>query len=90
MVRPLQITVPRARHKAANTLVVSGPYDDIHISFQAPYSSNARLAKAVNSVLSANQWIQLIARLGEIPNPTVGSGPSAEAIPDSPAKSGSK
>ena len=88
-VKPVQITVPRARHNAANTLLVPGPYKQIHISFQMPYSSNARLAKAVNSVLSASQWIALISRLGEIPNPTVGSGPSAEAIPDSPAQSGS-
>jgi murein DD-endopeptidase MepM/ murein hydrolase activator NlpD len=84
-VKPVQITTPRARHKAANTLLVSGPFNHIHISFQTTSPSNARLAKAVNSVLSANQWIQLIARLGEIPNPTVGSGPSAEAIPDTPA-----
>jgi murein DD-endopeptidase MepM/ murein hydrolase activator NlpD len=89
-VKPVQITVPRARHNAANTLLVPGPYNQIHISFQMSYSSNARLAKAVNSVLSASQWIALISRLGEIPNPTVGSGPSAEAIPDSPAQSGSK
>ena len=44
-----------------------------------------------NSVLSASQWVALISRLGQIPNPQVGSGPSSEAIADSPPKSeGSK
>jgi membrane-bound lytic murein transglycosylase B len=89
-VRPLQVSMPRTHHKAANMLVVKGPFSHIHIGFASPYSGNARLAKAVSSVLSASQWIKLISRLGEIPNPTVGSGPSAEAIPDSPTRSEGK
>jgi hypothetical protein len=82
-VRPLQITSPAGHAAAANVIVPHGRYTHIHIGFASPYSSNARLAKAVNSVLSPSQWIKLIARLGEIPNPTVATGPSSAAIPDS-------
>jgi hypothetical protein len=82
-VRPLQITSPAGHAAAANVIVAHGPYTHIHIGFASPYSSNARLARAVNSVLSPSQWIKLIARLGEIPNPTVATGPSSAAIPDS-------
>jgi hypothetical protein len=32
--------------------------------------------------LSPTQWIKLIARLGEIPDPTVSSKPTSSAIPD--------
>ena len=41
-------------------------------------------AGAFSSAITPGQWIQLIARLGEIPDPKVGSGPSAAAIPDDP------
>ncbi len=37
---------------------------------------------AFGSVLSAKEWIELIARLGEIPDPTVAGGPSSAAMPD--------
>ncbi len=39
---------------------------------------------SLDTVLKPSQWIQLIARLGEIPDPTVVAGPSPAAIPDTP------
>lgn len=81
-VRPLQITSPIRHSSAGNILVVHGSYKHIHVSFQSLYSSNARFARAVNSVLSPTQWIKLISRLGEIPNPQVANSPSSAAIPD--------
>ncbi len=38
--------------------------------------------RASDSGLTPNEWIELIDRLGEIPDPTVGSGHSNAAIPD--------
>jgi murein DD-endopeptidase MepM/ murein hydrolase activator NlpD len=58
----------------------------IRVSFGAPGAALA--AGLLNSSLSSSQWIKLTARLGEIPDPTVGRGPSAAAIPDRPAKGG--
>ena len=47
-------------------------------------AGKARAAGAFDSGLTSGQWVQLIARLGEIPDPKVSSGPSAAAIPDNP------
>ncbi|MBA3808802.1 MAG: lytic murein transglycosylase [Solirubrobacterales bacterium] len=57
--------------------------DAIHVAFSALGAPNARLA-GLGGVLSPAQWIKLTARLGEIPDPTVGRGPSAAAIPVHP------
>jgi murein DD-endopeptidase MepM/ murein hydrolase activator NlpD len=45
----------------------------------------ARAARLPTSTLGPQEWTQLIARLGEIPDPTVGHGPSSAAIPDEPS-----
>jgi len=40
------------------------------------------------SGLAPSEWIKLIARLGEIPDPVVGHGPSSAAIPDASSGQG--
>jgi Transglycosylase SLT domain len=54
----------------------------IRVAFGAPSTGAAHAAGVFDSALTPNEWIKLIARLGEIPDPTVASGPSAAAIPD--------
>jgi len=51
--------------------------------------SSAHAADAFSSAITPGQWVQLIARLGEIPDPKVSSGPSAASIPDKPDAPGS-
>ncbi len=58
--------------------------DAIRILYTAPAGSLARAAGAFNLALSPHDWSKLIARLGEIPDPVVGRGPSSAAIPVSP------
>jgi hypothetical protein len=70
---------------AANTLAKPG-VRDIHVSFGPLHG--ARAASAADSSLTAGEWLKLIARLGEIPDPTVASAPSSAAIPDKPAAQG--
>jgi hypothetical protein len=67
-----------------NTVAMAEDYNHIRIAFLAPSSGSARLAGAFSSGILPDEWIKLIARLGEIPNPTVASGPSAASIPDHP------
>jgi murein DD-endopeptidase MepM/ murein hydrolase activator NlpD len=43
----------------------------------------ARTAALAGTALTPAEWIRLISRLGEIPDPTVARAPSAAAIPDS-------
>jgi hypothetical protein len=86
LARPLQIVSPRRYPGAKNTVVKPGARD-IHVSFSSP-SGAAHAAGVFNTQLTANQWTKLVARLGEIPDPTVASGPSPAAIPDKPGAQG--
>ncbi len=81
LVRPVRIVSALSYPGAANTLAKPGARD-IVVSFTAPSAGAARAARASDLALTANQWIRLISRLGEIPDPTVGRGPSQAAIPD--------
>jgi murein DD-endopeptidase MepM/ murein hydrolase activator NlpD len=58
----------------------------IHIAY-APSggAGKARAASLASSGLSPAQWLALVARLGEVPDPAVSSKPSSAAIPDSSA-----
>jgi membrane-bound lytic murein transglycosylase B len=58
---------------------------DIRVAFSPASGGLAHAASAFGSTLTPNGWIKLIARLGEIPDPTVAGKPSAAAIPDTPS-----
>jgi Transglycosylase SLT domain len=87
--KPRQIISLMSYPGTDNTLAAPGHGEGIHIEF-APLSGGARTAgearsaSAFSAAITPGQWIQLIARLGEIPDPKVGSGPSAASIPDHP------
>jgi Transglycosylase SLT domain len=66
---------------ANNTLAKADHYNHIHVGFRPLFAQSASLAGSLSSSITPSQWIKLIARLGEIPDPTVSSGPSAAAIP---------
>jgi len=65
-----------------NTLASARHPDRIHVAFQPLYAVSSHLHGAFSASLSPTEWIQLIARLGEIPDPRVQRGPSAASIPD--------
>jgi hypothetical protein len=70
-----------------NTLALSDHGDHIHVGFQPRFGANALDAQE-RSVLEPGQWDDLVARLGEIQNPTVPTEPSRFAIPDRKSGSG--
>jgi Transglycosylase SLT domain len=85
--RPSEIVSLTSYPGAANTVAAPGQGKDIRIEFaplqgQSRLGGRARTAGAFSSGITPGQWVQLIARLGEIPDPKVASGPSAAAIPD--------
>jgi murein DD-endopeptidase MepM/ murein hydrolase activator NlpD len=82
--KPLQIESPV--HVAGAVETISPSTDDgvIHVAFQPLAGGNARVAGAFNLGLSPRQWVALIARLGEVPDPVVSAKPSSAAIPDRP------
>ena len=77
---PHQIISLMSYPGAPNTLAKADHYNHIHVGFRPLFAQSARLAGSLTSSITPGQWIKLIARLGEIPDPTVASGPSAAAI----------
>ncbi len=84
--KPAQIVSANSYPGTDNTLTLPGYRGLIHVVFAAPLSASfgpgARAARVVGSPLTPSQWIQLVAQLGEIPEPAVAGKPSAAAIPD--------
>jgi hypothetical protein len=85
---PRQIIAPIRVPRAASTLAIAPHRNRIRVSFAQPPAAAGHIAGAFGAAISPTQWIELIARLGEIPNPVVRSGPSAASIPDHPAPPG--
>jgi hypothetical protein len=86
--RPRQIVSLRSYPGAGNTLAMPDHSGRIGVSFVSPARTAGRAAGAFTAGITPTQWIQLIARLGEIPSPVVRSGPSSASIPDRPALAG--
>jgi hypothetical protein len=86
--RPRQIISLMSYPGAAGAVARRSARDEVRVIFSAPNPSTghnaARTAGVFDSALTPNEWTRLIARLGEIPDPTVAGGPSAAAIPDQP------
>jgi hypothetical protein len=80
--KPHQIISLMSYPGADNTLAKADHYNHIHVGFR-PFAQ-ASLAGSLTSSITPGQWIKLIARLGEIPDPAVANGPSAAAIPVHP------
>jgi soluble lytic murein transglycosylase-like protein len=82
LARPKRIVSLMSYPGATATRTSPNAGDAIHVSFGALGASGARAAAQSASGLSPSEWIELLDRLGEIPDPTVGSGHSSAAIPD--------
>jgi hypothetical protein len=86
--RPRRIVSSMSYPGAAGALAEPSARDDIRISFSSsPTVGRAHTAEALGQTLTPDEWIKLIARLGEIPDPTVAGKPSAAAIPDTSSTS---
>jgi Transglycosylase SLT domain len=83
--KPSRIVSLSSYPGAANTFASPGQDNSIHVEFSPLEAGEARSAGTFSSAVTPGQWIQLIARLGEIPDPEVGSGPSSASIPDDPS-----
>ena len=80
--KPHQIISLMSYPGADNTLAMADHYNHIHVGFRPLVAAErAALAGSLSSSITPSEWIKLIARLGEIPDPKVSSGPSAAAIP---------
>ena len=82
--KPQQIVSLMSYPGTDNTRALADHYNHIQVVFRPLSTPSATLAGAFSSAITPSGWIKLIARLGEIPNPRVASGPSAASIPDHP------
>ncbi|HTB49654.1 MAG TPA: hypothetical protein VK701_01630, partial [Solirubrobacteraceae bacterium] len=81
VMKPLQIA-SSVRFGAVHMAVIPGEGDLISVDFAPLASGKAHAAALSTPGLTPTQWLGLVARLGEVPDPTVGSKPSPAAIPD--------
>jgi murein DD-endopeptidase MepM/ murein hydrolase activator NlpD len=80
--RPQRIVSQMSYPGAAAAIASASASDAIQVGFGALGANSAKAAASTDSGLTPEEWIQLIDRLGEIPDPTVASGHSSVAIPD--------
>lgn len=82
LARPQRITSLLSYPGATRAIASPNAAAAIHVSFAAPSAQRGHAASLFNAGLTPTEWISLVDRLGEIPDPTVGSGHSSAAIPD--------
>jgi murein DD-endopeptidase MepM/ murein hydrolase activator NlpD len=82
VMKPLQIASATHIPGAPHSVAVPGYAGLIHISFAPLGGGEAHAAGASRAGLTPAEWLKLVARLGQVPDPTVNSKPSPAAIPD--------
>ncbi len=78
--RPDQIISAMSYKDQSNTLSLPDHKNRIQITFTPDYGANKKLSAQIKSILQPGQWIQLINRISQIPEPVVPIAPSKYAI----------
>jgi hypothetical protein len=78
--RPNQIVSDISYKAQPNTLALPDHKNRIQITYTPAFGSNNKLTKQIASILQPGQWIQLINRISQIPEPVVPISPSKYAI----------
>jgi hypothetical protein len=83
VMKPLQIASSTRFAGTPHTVALPGYAGLVHIAF-TPIGGggDAHAAGLVSSGLTPAQWLKLVARLGQVPDPAVSPKPSSAAIPD--------
>ena len=63
-----------------NTLALPDHADRLQVAYTPLFGANKALSAAVKSALQPSQWLQLINRISQIPEPVVPITPSQYAI----------
>ncbi|HTR73071.1 MAG TPA: lytic murein transglycosylase [Solirubrobacteraceae bacterium] len=84
--RPSRIVSQTSVPGAPDVYVRPHAGNSVYVTFAPPAAGRRAASTATSgSGLTPGDWVKLIARLGEIPDPTVAGGPSTSAIPDGAA-----
>jgi hypothetical protein len=78
--RPDEIVSDVAYKGQTNTVALPDHKNRIQVTFTPDFGSNKKLSEQIKSILQPGQWIQLINRISQIPEPVVPIAPSQYAI----------
>ena len=78
--KPNQITSTMTYKGQPDTLSLPDHKNRIQVTYTPAFGNNKKLAAQVASILQPGQWIQLINRIGQLPEPVVPIAPSKYAI----------
>ncbi|HEY5188739.1 MAG TPA: peptidoglycan DD-metalloendopeptidase family protein, partial [Solirubrobacteraceae bacterium] len=78
--RPDQIISTIGYKGQSNTLALPDHKNRIQVTFTPEFGTNKKLSKQVKSLLQPGQWVQLINRISQIPEPVVPIAPSKYAL----------
>jgi hypothetical protein len=78
--KPTEIVSLMSFKGQSSTISLPDHKNRIQVSYAPMFGSNKALSAQVTQILKPQQWIQLIQRLGQIPEPTVPINPSKYAI----------
>jgi hypothetical protein len=80
--KPTEIVSDMSYKSQPNTLALADHKNRIEVSYTPNYGINKLLSTQIATILKPGQWVQLIQRLAQIPEPTVPINPSKYAIKD--------
>jgi hypothetical protein len=78
--QPNQIVSDISYKGQPNTLALPDHKNRLQITYTPDFGTNSKLTKQIKSILQPGQWIQLINRISQIPEPVVPIAPSKYAI----------
>jgi len=77
---PDQIISTMSYSGQSNTIALPDHSNRIQVTFTPQFGTNQKLSSEIKSILQPGQWIQLINRISQIPEPVVPIAPSKYAI----------
>jgi Transglycosylase SLT domain/Peptidase family M23 len=78
--KPDQIISAMSYKGQSNTLALPDHSNRIQVTFTPLFGTNKKLSNEIKSILQPGQWVQLINRISQIPEPVVPIAPSKYAI----------
>jgi len=78
--KPDEIVSTMSYKGQSNTLALPDHSNRIQVTFTPLFGTNKKLSQEIKSILQPGQWIQLINRISQIPEPVVPIAPSKYAI----------
>jgi hypothetical protein len=82
--QPTEIISTTSYPGQANTLALPDHADRLQLTYTPQFGANKQLSNELNSALNASQWITLIGRIGQIPEPTIPTTTSKYATTATP------